>query len=245
MAAKAVVPPTLQQLTWGVMVDAKHEDPLAPRTLHKIDRAGCFFPASWPCCTLAQTRTYLWITESGYEVNEPIAPCCCCGPVFDCITKTYWDGSKFAPLCCLKKGIATEDDLNYCCWCINCACCYDCLIKPCFGGMVAVVWCPNGAPPPFESAAVVLRRAVDIRTPHAPGVAPLAEDDCMFKCATRCCSPCCACPVLQCVKDSKGTAALMLATQRAAHAKKVAWMAAGRPAPQTKAPEPQVMVQVP
>ena len=70
---------------------------------------GCIAP-----CKVGKKRSYLWIMESGVEAN---ASSLCCG---DFITKVYFDKAPFAPMCGVKKGIATEDDLNYCCFCINC-----------------------------------------------------------------------------------------------------------------------------
>ena len=69
----------------------------------------------------------------------------------------YLDNSVFAPyLCCdLKKGVATEEDLNYCCFCINCVCIYDLCTKPCCGGMVAAV---HDAAPPHPRRAGALPR---------------------------------------------------------------------------------------
>jgi len=86
--------------------------------------------------------------------RECVLFCCvkpCCFPFLwsanDFIWKRYFDNSVFEPLdlciCQLEKGIATEHDVNYCCYCINCVCIYDVCTKPCFGGEVRTVLVPN------------------------------------------------------------------------------------------------------
>ena len=186
----------------GGVIDAKHQDPFAPKILHKVDRAGICLPANYPCCCdQAADRSYMWITESGYESNTSIALCGCLPMcVEDFISKTYFDKSPF-------KGIATEHDLNYCCWCCNCVCAYDLCTKPCAGGVVASVCVPN-------------------------------ENECMFKIATRCCAPCCVSGQLMFVKDSQVAKGHLLSAM--CNAEKRKKMGAS-----TKAPEPQVMIQVP
>ena len=178
---------------WGHAIDAMHADPLAPKRTHTIERDGCLLPANFCLCTKAQSRSYLWITESGVEENLAYAPCCCIGNVEDRIWKTYFDNGPFKPCCGLEKGIATEDDLNYCCWCINCVCYYNMCTKPCFGGNVAVVLVPNSSPCLYKIAT---------------------------RCCQL--NPLCVSPVLFCVKDSKAGKEQLIAAMRAAEARKKA-----------------------
>lgn len=128
-----------------------------------MERDGCCLPAIFqatlcgciPRCKLGKKRSYLWIMEAGVEEN---AACCCspakcCSPsVGDFVTKVYYDNGPFSPRCGLKKGIATEDDMNYCCWCINCVCCYNMCSKPCVGGVVSTVCVPNEYPCAYKCA---------------------------------------------------------------------------------------------
>ena len=137
---------------WGVQIDRMSQDPWAPRILHKVERNGCCLPAVWqdmccgciPLCATPKKRSYLWIMEGGVEEN--LACClvfdpftCTCCTAADHVSKDYFDNSNYKPCCqsfCgdnFKKGIATENDMNYCCFCINCVCCYDICCKPCYG----------------------------------------------------------------------------------------------------------------
>ena len=143
---------------WGLHIERLHQDPWAPRIMYKIERDGCCHPALCqatmcgciPQCKKGKKRSYLWIMEAGIEANaacfticNPLA-CSCCS-LDDFVTKVYFDNSAFKPCCCgkIQKGIATEDDMNYCCWCINCVCIYQICTKPCMGGVVALVCVPN------------------------------------------------------------------------------------------------------
>ena len=125
---------------WGSTIDAMHADPSAPKILYKVERAGCCLPAICEAtfgCEEPKKRSYLWIMEGGVETN--LTFCCpgmCCIPCTeDFVIKDYFDNSFYKPACCgqIKKGIATEEDLNYCCFCINCVCCYNACAKPCYG----------------------------------------------------------------------------------------------------------------
>lgn len=145
-----------------MQIDRMSQDPWAPRILHKVERNGCCLPAVWqdmccgciPLCATPKKRSYLWIMEGGVEEN--LACClvfdpftCTCCTAADHVSKDYFDNSNYKPCCqsfCgdnFKKGIATENDMNYCCFCINCVCCYDICCKPCYGGQVSIVHCPN------------------------------------------------------------------------------------------------------
>ena len=143
---------------WGAHIERQVEDPWAPKILYKVERDGCCLPAYWqyeccgfiPYCKVAKKRSYLYITENAVEQNmasfalfNPLT-CRCCS-VDDCIFKDYLDNSIYAPFCCCecKKGLATENELNYCCFCINCVCIYNICSKPCWGGTVATVMVPN------------------------------------------------------------------------------------------------------
>lgn len=54
----------------------------------------------------------------------------------DLVEKLYYDREPMAPMCCgiCPGGVANQNDLNYCCYCINCVCLYNICTKPCFGG---------------------------------------------------------------------------------------------------------------
>jgi hypothetical protein len=83
----------------------------------------------------------VWITDSALEVNNS---CFVCLDPFHCVIcnktdyvgKTYYDREPIAPRCCgiCPGGVANQNDLNYCCYCINCVCWYNLCTKPCFGG---------------------------------------------------------------------------------------------------------------
>lgn len=56
-------------------------------------------------------REYFYVLENSYEFNRPVAPmpCCaqsCCCPVYDCVSKSYYD-----------KGIFDQQDS---CWYFGC-----------------------------------------------------------------------------------------------------------------------------
>merc|ERR1712071_424463 len=70
---------------------------------------------------------------------------CKCCQLDDIISKTYFDMPPFQPRCMglCKPCFATEKDLTYCCYCINCVCYYNLCTKPCFGGVVVITPCPN------------------------------------------------------------------------------------------------------
>lgn len=103
--------------------------------------------------------------------------------------KTYFDTGTFKSGLCGKKGIATESDLSYCCWCCNCVCVYNMCTKPCTGGVVAVTLFPNESACMFKIAT---------------------------RCCGAC--PCCVNPVLGFVKDSGNAKEELLKAMRAAEA---------------------------
>ncbi len=109
-----------------------------------IKPQGCCYTVGNCCnCNNAPAdRGYIVIGDTFTEQNAPYNGCCCCCPR-DSITKHYYDGQVYAPSCCGEGGFATEDDLNYCCFCIPCTCWYNCCVKPCWGGFVARVSCPR------------------------------------------------------------------------------------------------------
>ena len=176
---------------WGSTIDAMHADPNAPLITHRIDRDGCMLPANCCLCTNAKSRSYLWVTESGVEENLAYSPCCCLGMPQDWISKSYYDNGPFKPTCGQPKGIATEADLNYMCWCINCVCVYNICTKPCFGGQVATVIVPNDN----ECMYKIATRCCQL-------------------------NPLCVCPVMMFVKDSTQAKEQLLAAMRAAEARK-------------------------
>lgn len=87
---------------------------------------------------------YMVVGDNFIEENTPVCCCFCC--IKDIVTKSYFDMPPFTPTCCgkFKGGWANENDLNYCCYFINCVCIYNICTKPCCGGIVARVPCERG-----------------------------------------------------------------------------------------------------
>jgi hypothetical protein len=137
---------------WGTSIKAMLEVDTHQRIVHEIGHEGCCAPAvcCGTCCPATKARSYIWLTEHSIEENVSCFVCLDCFRCKFCTTgdyvsKTFYDREPFAPACCglCKPGFATEEDLNYCCYCINCVCCYNMCKKPCCGGEVRVVPCPR------------------------------------------------------------------------------------------------------
>jgi hypothetical protein len=108
-----------------------------------VGRSGCCNPAIAEGCLCPDVkgRSYVWITDSALEVNNSCFVCldpfrCVICTNADYVGKTYYDREPIAPRCCgiCPGGVANQNDLNYCCYCINCVCWYNLCTKPCFGG---------------------------------------------------------------------------------------------------------------
>ncbi len=114
---------------WGAAIKAMSEDPMAPKIVSEIERAGYCYPAFF-CIVDPNTvkygrdRSYLWVSENGVEENiyspkvccgcisvQALCPCCSC-PGQDNITKFYFDHPPFRGP---KTGFATEADINWIC----------------------------------------------------------------------------------------------------------------------------------
>lgn len=152
MAEQGAVDSADPGFKWGTAIKAMASDPMAPKIVQEVDRAGCMYPPF--LCVMdpntikyARERSYLWIFENGIEENMyapkvccgciSIQACCCCCkcPGEDNIAKIYFDHPPFMGP---KTGFATEKDINWCCHIpkvfegIPCDCC-DIVFRPCFG----------------------------------------------------------------------------------------------------------------
>ena len=119
--------------------------------VRQIGHDGCCYAITHcSCFGDIEGRSYRVIGENFVEQNDAVNLCCfCCTK--DIITKVYMDQPPFTT--CLDKmcggpemgAYITQEDTNYCCYCIPCVCWYNLCTKPCYGGFVAKVPCERGS----------------------------------------------------------------------------------------------------
>ncbi len=155
---------------------------LADGCCYHLEHCDCFAPA-------VKERRYGIIGENFIEVNDPYAKCVCCC-VDDSIEKIYYDTAPFSS--CWDKifdgskaAYVTQEDTNYCCYCINCVCWYNLCTKPCYGGFVAKVPCER------DSCCFL----INTRCCLGGGAASCLARCCTMGCCRGCKDGCCFRPV--------------------------------------------------
>jgi len=118
--------------------------------LYNVETHGCCNPSQCMCfgnCCYKHLkgRSYAVIGENYVEQNMAV-PCyglCCESCTKDFVSKTYMDRKPFKDGCCVGDWI-TEEDTNFCCYCIPTQSCYNMCCYPCYGGRVGRTCCKRG-----------------------------------------------------------------------------------------------------